>query len=373
MRALEGVIARLAVLALLSSAFICDARAQSSARPEPAASTGATVSQSSDANDAAVELRTGSDLTRQGRLNEAIPHLQAARRLGADSYATSVNLSICYLGLRRGKEAANTLRELIREGYDTPAVENLLTQALLWSGENEAAFEAFQRAVGLAPKDEKLYDYVADACTDLRDYALGLKMIETGLTHLPDSARLHYERGLFLAQLDRLDEGRAEFDRAATLAPGQYIGYLALAQRHLYDMDYKGAIANLRQAIQSGPRDYRLLSLLGDVLLKADAAPGQPEFGEARSDLEEAEREQPDFPATQLALGQLYAREERYAEARGHLEAARRLEPENPAVYSNLAHVYRRLGLIKEAEATEAQLRRLLEARKADTGRPAVQ
>ncbi len=44
-----------------------------------------------------------------------------------------------------------------------------------------------------------------------------------GLRHLPDSARLHYERGLFLAQLDRLEEARPELDRAAQLAPDTYI------------------------------------------------------------------------------------------------------------------------------------------------------
>jgi uncharacterized protein HemY len=137
-------------------------------------------------------------------------------------------------------------------------------------------------------------------------------------------------------------------------------------------MDYKGAIANLRQAIGSGHRDFRLLSLLGDVLLKDDAAPGKPEFEEARSALVEAEREQPDFPATELALGRLYAREDNYAEARVHLETARRLVPENPAVSSNLAHVYRRLGLRKEAEATELQLRQLLDAQKADAAKAPV-
>lgn len=337
---------------------------------QPSVYAGTNSSHNPDSDDAADELRTGTELTRQGRLTEAIPHLEAARLLRADRYAASVNLSICYLGLRRGAEAANVLYEVIRDGHDTPTVENLLTQALLWSGKPDDAWKTFEKAAALTPKDEKLYDYMADACTDLNNYALGLKMVETGLTHLPESARLHYERGLFLAELDRLDEGRAEFDSAAELAQGQYIGYLAQAQRQLYGMDYQGAIANLRLAIASGHRDYRLLSLLGDVLLKADASPGQSEFEEARSALEEAEREQPDFPATQLALGKLYAREDRFSDAKTHLEAARRLEPDNPAVYSNLAHVYRRLSMTKDAEAAEERLRSLLKQRKTNTYKP---
>src|ERR1700728_3656776 len=44
------------------------------------------------------ELDIGADLTRRGSLQEAIPHLLAAQKAGADPYATAVNLGICYLG-----------------------------------------------------------------------------------------------------------------------------------------------------------------------------------------------------------------------------------------------------------------------------------
>ena len=317
---------------------------------------------------AKIELQTGTDLTRRGLLAEAIPHLLSAMDEGAERYASGVNLGICYLGLERHKEAISTLTDLRSRGYKTATVDNLLTQAYIGDGQTEAALRAFQEASSLTPRDEKLYDFVADACTDHHNYALGLRVTEIGLTQLPDSARLHYERGLFLARMDRLNDARPEFEEAVRLAPGSYIGYLAQVQEDLYDDKLPPAIQLLREAIRSGNRDYRTLSLLGTVLLQAGAAPGEPDFAEAQAALEESARDRPDYSATQIALGKLYIMEGKLEDARDHLEIARRLEPSNPAVYTNLAHVYRRLGDREKAQMMEAELSRLLSQKKTVSG-----
>jgi len=222
-------------------------------------------------------------------------------------------------------------------------------------------------AATLTPDDEKLYAFVADACTDHQAYALGLHVAELGLQHLPESARLHYERALFLAQLDRLNEARPEFNRAAQLAPGGYVGYLALVQIDLYDDRFAAAIALLHEAIHAGHRDYQMLSLLGTVLIDAGALPGSPEFLEAKTALEASALDRPDYSATQIALGKLYLMEDRYQAAADHLEIALRLEPENPAVYTHLAHAYRRLGQREKAAQTQAVLAQILAKKNSPT------
>jgi tetratricopeptide (TPR) repeat protein len=310
------------------------------------------------------ELQAGTDLTRQGFLQNAIPHLLAAQRAGADPYATAVNLGICYLGLGRYQEAIAVLAALRSSGYDTVVIDNLLSQAYLGVGRPKTAMDEFLRAAALTPKDEKLYAFIADACTDHHDYDMGLRIVEIGLQQLSDSARLHYERALFLGRLDRLEEARPEFDRAAQLAPGSYIADLARVQLALYDDKFADAIDLLHQAINAGRRDYQTLSLLGTVLMQAGAAPGDAQFVEARQALEESARAHPDYSATQLGLGKLYLMEDRFAEAANHLERARRLEPENPAVYTNLAQAYRRLGEPEKARQLQAQLAQLLAGKK---------
>jgi tetratricopeptide (TPR) repeat protein len=306
------------------------------------------------------ELQAGTSLTREGKLPDAIPHLLAAQAAGADAYATGVNLGICYIGTGRYKEAISALEGLHSADRDTAAVDNLLAQAYLGDRQPRRAWDAFITASALTPDDEKLYAYMADACTDQRDFEMGLHAIDVGLRHLPDSARLHYERGLFLAQLDRLEQARPEFDRAAQLAHDSYIATLALVQRDLYDGDIPTARHRLLAAIGGGHRDYQTLSLLGTVLMHAGAAPGDPEFAQAQAALEESARTNPEYSATQIALGRIYVLEERFSEAVEHLEIGRRLEPRNPAVYANLARAYHHMGDQQKVREMQEKLAKLL-------------
>lgn len=328
--------------------------------------------QSSDSPDAQAELRTGSELTRQGYLEQAIPHLLAAQRAGLDPYAVGVNLGICYLGTDQYRQAISVLQSLDASGLGNATVDNLLSQAYIANGQSSEALRAFLRAAAFDPKDEKPYDYLADACTDHQQYELGLQIVSHGLTQLPDSARLHYEKALFLSELGSFGEAKADFDRAAQLAPNSYIGYLAQVQKALYEGDLPAADKILHQAIQAGNRDYRTLSLLGTVLLHEGVIPGQPQFAEAQSALEESAREQPDYPSTQIALGQIDLMQGNAKEAVVHLEIGRRLEPENASVYANLANAYEMLGERSRARAMRQQMGRLLAEKKTLTGGQAL-
>jgi tetratricopeptide (TPR) repeat protein len=212
----------------------------------------------------------------------------------------------------------------------------------------------------LAPNDEKLYAFMADACTDQRNFDMGLRAMDAGLQHIPESARLHYERGLFLAQLGRLEDAKPEWDRAAQLAPDAYIATLALVQRDLYDGNIPSATHRMAVSVASGHRDYQTLSLLGTVLMHAGAAPGDPEFARAQEALEESARTNPQYSATQIALGRIYILEDRFRDAVEHLEIGRRLEPRNPAVYSNLMRAYHHLGDRQKEREMQEQLAKLL-------------
>jgi tetratricopeptide (TPR) repeat protein len=196
-----------------------------------------------------------------------------------------------------------------------------------------------------------------------------LRLVSRGLAELPDSARLHYERALFLAQLDRLTEAKPEFARAAELARGSYLSYLAQVQEALYGDRYSEAIRLLREGIKvgngTGNGDYQMLSLLGTVLLRQGAAPGTAEFAEAQSALEKSAAARPDYSATQIALGKLYLMAGRPSDAVEHLEIGRRLEPNNSEVYAGLSAAYLRLGERDKARECQTQLLRLSSEKKA--------
>jgi predicted Zn-dependent protease len=319
-----------------------------------------TATTNPDTN-AEAELQTGIMLARQGFLQQAIPHLQIADGHVAEEYAAQFNLALCYVGTGQFDPAIRILTGLRADGRDTAAVNNLLAQAYAGDGNAQAALDALHRAAAQTPKDERLYALVADACTDYKEYDLGLRVVSFGLTQLPKSARLHYERALFLAQLDHFELAKPEFDLASRLEPGSDVAYLALVQKYLYEDKIQDAIVQARQGIAAGHRDYVLLSLLGTVLIQAGAMPGQPEFAEARSALEASVAQHPDYSTAQIALGKVYLMEDRPADAVTHLETGRRLEPRNAAVYASLANAYQRLGERKKAQETLTALGKLVQ------------
>jgi predicted Zn-dependent protease len=314
------------------------------------------------------DLQKGIDLTKEGFFKEAIPYLVRARGEASENYAVGFNLALCYLGIGDFKQAIRILNEMQGSGHKTAAVNNLLSQAYVGVGQPELAFNALQEASRQTPKDEKLYAFVADACTDHYAYGLGLRVVDLGLKHLPDSARLHYERAVFLARLDRLEEAIPEFQLASKFALGSDIAYLALIQENLYEDKFPEALSLIRKGIESGHRDYQMLALQGNVLMQAGVVPGQPGFSEAREALEASVVANPRFSTSRIALGKLYLLEGRAGDAVTHLEVARRLEPRNPAVYTALARAYRQLGEREKAQESLATLAELLREKTASTG-----
>jgi len=299
---------------------------------------------------AETELRTGIALTQRGLFTEAIPHLLAARGHVSDEYAASFDLALCYVATRQFKTAIQILNGLSTEGKATADVENLLAQAYIGNAQSREAFEALQKAAALTPQNEKLYLFVADACMDRRNYGLGLKVVDLGLRSLPRSARLHYERGLFLSQLDEFDLGKTDFDLAGTLAPESDTAYMAATQKDFFEGNMTEAVRVAREGVKKGYENYILLATLGEALIRSGITAGQPEFAEAQAALEKSVVEHPNYLVSQLALGELYLMAGRLDDAIMHLETARQLDLDNTSVYSHLATAYRRQGKLQEAQ-----------------------
>lgn len=311
------------------------------------------------ATDPEAELRAGTDLTRQGRFLEAIPHLVTAQGHVSDEYTAGFNLALCYVASHQPKLAIPLLTDLREQGHATADVWNLLAQAYIGDAQSQKAFEAFEKAATLRPESEKLYALVADACLDQQDYDLGLKVVDAGLQKLPESARLHYQRGVFLTALDRFDVAKRDFDLASQSAPGTDIGYLAAAHEDLLEWNTTEAIRVAREAIANGKANYILLSILGEALIRSGINPGDPGFAEARISLEKSLAEHPGYARARISLGKLYLMDDRADDAIVQLEQARELDSRNPAVYSYLASAYRSKGDMQHAKEMLATLARL--------------
>jgi len=320
--------------------------------------------QSAPASDpyAEEELQKGTVLTRRGEFSEAIPHLLAARGRVANEYAAGFNLALCYVGSGQPKRAIPLLNEL-RRGHDTADFENLLAQAYVANGQPKEALASLEKAASISPQNEKLYLFVADACTEQRDYALALKVVGMGLRNLPQSLRLHYERGMVLSDLDEFDRAKPDFEFVSKSAAGSEIGYVSAAEKDLFEGDISGAAQAARDGVSKGLQSPILLTILGEALLRAGASPGQSDFSDAQTALEKAAAERPTDPSTQISLGRLYLIGGRFEDAIAHLEKARQMQPDRPSVYANLAKAYQRHGDEQAAQQALATLEKLNLAR----------
>ncbi|MFI5127815.1 MAG: tetratricopeptide repeat protein, partial [Candidatus Acidiferrales bacterium] len=304
-------------------------------------------------SDAERELQAGIALTQQGHFSEAIPHFLAAQGHVSDEYAANFNLALCYVGTSQFARAVQVLTTLKAGGHDTAAVNNLLAQAYIGTEHDKEAFRAFQQAVKQTPEDEKLYMLVAEECMDRQSYDLGLDVLNMGLQHLPNSARLHYERGVFFSFENQPDPATADFDLASKLSPGSDISYMAAGQKALLEGDMQEAVRITREGIKKGHDNYIVLTIFGKAVVQSGVNPGQPEFGEAQTALEKSIGERPNYAVSQAALGELYLTAGRVDDAITHLETARKLAPDDASVYSHLAIAYRRKG---DAEAAKRML-----------------
>jgi tetratricopeptide (TPR) repeat protein len=314
-----------------------------------------------DNSPAEAELQKGISLTQSGKFQEAIAHFLTARGQVANDYALNFNLALCYVATGQSRAAIAVLNELRRDGHENADVENLLAQALLGNHEPDEAFAAVERASRITPKDEKLYIFVAEACQDGGYADVGLKVTELGLGHLPRSARLVFEHGMLLVQLDRMDEAKQDFQKVAELAPGSDVGYIAAVQKNLFEGNVAEALRVAREGVRKGIQHSTLLALYGEAAMEAGIGPDDLEFAGARAALERAVAERPTNASAQISLGKLYLLEGRFDEAIAHLEAARQLDPKNAAAYSNLAAAYRKRGDAQHADEMLAILAKLNE------------
>ncbi len=307
------------------------------------------------------ELQTAIGLTRRGLFADAIPHFLAARGHVKNEFVAEFNLALCYVGAAQFPAAIPVLKQLLAQGHSSAEAYNLLAQAYVGNDESKEALEAFQKSLALAPENEKLDLYVADACMDRQNYALGLRVIDLAVQHLPNSARLAYEGGVFLTALDRSDLATRDFERAIKLAPDSSIAFMAQAQENYTQGDMPGAIRVARAAAKKDDANYILKDIWGEALLREGAAPGDEEFVEARRVLEESVAERPNYSPARIALGKLYLSDDRFDDAIAQLERARDLQPNSTAVYSHLAIAYRAKGRMEDCKKMLATLARLNE------------
>lgn len=194
----------------------------------------------------------------------------------------------------------------------------------------------------------------------------------------PESASVHNEMGIMLAERGVVDAAIMEYRTALRLNPSLWFAHNNLGTLLEQQGRLDEAIAHYLAAISARPSFAKAYNNLGTAYAKAgrlkeavnsyraalrlkpEAFEAYLNLGNAYSDMgllddameqyRAAARLKPDSAETHLHLGIAYGMQGMLDEAMTHLETAARLNPADPVIHQNLAHAYDLKGIPDKAE-----------------------
>jgi protein O-GlcNAc transferase len=174
---------------------------------------------------------------------------------------------------------------------------------------------------------------------------VALERIERAIELAPAHAAAHYDRGLILQDLSRLDEAAASYARALALQPDNAeahnnLGNVLARQGRLWE-----AIASYRRAIERKPDHAAAHNNLGGVLKE------QGDLAAAAEAFSEAIHHQPHLAEAHNNLGKTRQAQGRLTEAADCYRRAIALKPVLAEAHFNLGTVYRATGNLDSAMA----------------------
>lgn len=363
---------------------------------------------------ARLELRDGAPTLSETYLRRALtdnPGLVQAREM----------LTVTYMRLGQGTQAATTVQPLVDAERPAPAHLALAGEVHLMSGQPAKAQALFERAAKIAPPDARLSTAMAMARIGLGREAEGLAELSrisgTDRGTVADLALVsaHLSRNQWaraLAAVDRLDQkapgraqfaqlrgqiqlqaknlpaARAAFNRALELDPTQFPAAMALANIDAAENKPADAKRRFETMLAKDPKNWRALIALAEARARngdsesevltplQEAVNSHPTVAEpllalveyhlragahdqALAAAQKGMAVVPDTPTLLDALGRAQLGKREYQQAISSFRKMASLAPQSPVPHLRIADVHIARG---ERDAARASLQRALEA-----------
>ena len=302
----------------------------------------------------------GACLVAVDRPADAVSVFERLLALNPENARARFNLGYAEVLAHRETDAVQTLEPLAADIQGESEALNLLATAEASIGRLEAVAH-LQRAIRLAPKDERNYLDLASLCIRHESAATASAVVDAGIEQLPQSARLHTIRGVLSAQQGHQPEALAEFELANRLDPQGEFGAAGLGVLYSEMRQTDVASTVLRGRIRKSPNDPTLNFFLAQALVKEGLDSRSSQFLEAVSALKAAVASKPEFAKARSLLGRLYRQAGDYTRAAEQLQLATKYDPLDRMAWSQLAIVFRHVGRQAEATAALEELKRIID------------
>ena len=316
---------------------------------QPSKATGLleTLPQAADPD---LHFQAGLMLASLEKYSSAAREFERAKGGEADIYELGFNLTLAYLNSGQHKRAATTGEQLLTEGHQKAELHNLLSRVYEEAGDTKRAYDALRTATDIDPGNETNYIDLVALCLDHKNFDLGLEIAEISVKRVPESHRLHLQRGVALAMKGRFDDAEEAFDRSSELAPGKNLPGVALGLIMMQQDRVPEAIRALRERRERGQSDYMVYWFLAEALNRSGVRPGSEEEAEAVEALQKSVELNPELFQSRVLLGKMLMRRDALDRAIGHLEKARTIDPADVSAAYLLAQVYRKKGDAQRAK-----------------------
>lgn len=275
---------------------------------------------------------------------------------GADPYERGYNLVLAHLKSGQSERAAKVGEALVTDGHGKAELHNLLSQAYRESGDVKRAYDALREATEIEPGDPSHYIDLIALCLDHENFDLGLEIADISVERVPDSDRLHVQRGVALAMKGRFEDAQAAFGEASRLAPDRNLPGVALGLILMQRDRLPEAVAVLRARREQAGSDYLVHWFLAEALNRSGTEPGSADELEAIDALRRSVDLNPELFQSRLLLGKMLARRGEFEDAIRQLERARSIDPDDVSATYQLGLVYRRQGDTAKAATLFAEV-----------------
>ncbi len=304
-----------------------------------------------DATDRIAHQRLGMIAQRESRLDDAVSHYQQGLvGAPADYVGVKVDLGRLYNARGRYDETLRLLRPLEARSESNAALAAVLGAAYLESGQTWLAMEHLRRLVALRPEEAAAAHLLATAYRRAGDARAALDQARRASRLQADWAPPLFLQGELLLELDRPEEARLAFEKAAAASPDPSLARLRRATARSRAGDRPGALRELEALVREEAAPPEAYVALGRLQQEA----GDHEGG--RVTYEAALGRFPDHPDVLVAAGRYHGFRRDYERAIPLLEKGLAARPHDVAALRALAWAQARAGQGEPARATARRL-----------------
>jgi len=272
------------------------------------------------------------------RLRRQDPQAEQVLQQAVDRNPDTVALYMAWadlLGLEGKKQAAEGVVQSLRARQPkSPDVATSIGDFYFRQKEPALALAEYQRGIALDPKRNDLRQRLVDLDLDLGRAQDAAVLDGEILKQSPKDVSANIARGRILLAQGKNDEAITVLRQQVSQAPDALLAHYFLAVAYRQNMQFQEAKSQLQEALRVQPDLPLALHALADLNLAIG------DLAVAREYAEHSVGKQPAVPAERLLLGTVLLRQGNLAAALDQFRLAEQMNPANPEAHLDLALAY---------------------------------